>query len=89
MTGENIRFLHESTREILYVHEDVNGHDEVLSLDFWEKSGGNQSNDINDDSNPDNNLNVNEKDSTKTINEYESLRSTRPSQETHVEDELT
>ncbi|CAN6672251.1 RHO1 GDP-GTP exchange protein 2 [Trichomonascus vanleenenianus] len=37
ITGENIRFLHESTREILYVHEDANGYDEVVSLDFWEK----------------------------------------------------
>jgi hypothetical protein len=38
ITGENIRFLHESTREILYVHEDENGFDEIVSLDFWGKS---------------------------------------------------
>lgn len=38
ITGENIRFLHESTREIVYVHEDENGYDEVVSLDFWEKA---------------------------------------------------
>lgn len=38
ITGENIRFLHESTREIVYVHEDENGFDEVVSLDFWEKA---------------------------------------------------
>jgi hypothetical protein len=38
ITGENIRFLHESTREILYVHENENGFDQVVSLDFWEKN---------------------------------------------------
>ena len=38
ITGENIRFLHESTRELLYVHEDENGYDEIVSLDFWEKA---------------------------------------------------
>lgn len=38
VVGENIRFLHESTREIIYVQEDENGNDEVLTLDFWEKT---------------------------------------------------
>lgn len=37
ITGENIRFLHENTREIMYVYEDENGMDVVVSLDFWEK----------------------------------------------------
>lgn len=37
ITGENIRFLHENTREIMYVYEDENGSDVVVSLDFWEK----------------------------------------------------
>lgn len=36
--GENIRFLHEGTQEILYVHEDEHGNDEVVLLDFWEKT---------------------------------------------------
>lgn len=40
ITGENIRFLHENTREIMYVFEDENGYDVVVSLDFWEKSKG-------------------------------------------------
>lgn len=35
--GENIRFLQESTHEILYVHEDENGYDRVVSMNFWEK----------------------------------------------------
>lgn len=35
ITGENIRFLHESTNEILYVYEDERGHDVVAWLDFW------------------------------------------------------
>ncbi|PRT56608.1 Rho1 guanine nucleotide exchange factor 1 [Wickerhamiella sorbophila] len=35
--GENIRFLQESTHEILYVHENENGFDEVVSMNFWEK----------------------------------------------------
>ncbi|ANB12749.1 Rho family guanine nucleotide exchange factor ROM2 [Sugiyamaella lignohabitans] len=39
ITGENIRFLHESTREILYVQEDERGFDEIISLDFWAKTG--------------------------------------------------
>lgn len=37
ITGENIRFLHENTREIMYVYEDEDGYDVVVSLDFWEK----------------------------------------------------
>lgn len=36
--GENIRFLHENTREIMYVYEDESGNDVVMSLDFWEKA---------------------------------------------------
>lgn len=36
--GENIRFLHENTREIIYVYENERGHDIVASLDFWEKA---------------------------------------------------
>ncbi|KAK7207683.1 putative Rho guanyl nucleotide exchange factor [Myxozyma melibiosi] len=35
ITGENIRFLHESTNEILYVYEDDHGIDVVAWLDFW------------------------------------------------------
>lgn len=37
ITGENIRFLHENTREIMYAFEDENGCDVVASLDFWQK----------------------------------------------------
>lgn len=37
ITGENIRFLHENTREIVYVYEDEEGFDVVVNLDFWEK----------------------------------------------------
>ncbi|VVT44974.1 uncharacterized protein SAPINGB_P000596 [Magnusiomyces paraingens] len=37
ITGENIRFLHENTREIMYAFEDENGYDVVASLDFWQK----------------------------------------------------
>ncbi|KAK9466971.1 CNH domain-containing protein [Lipomyces arxii] len=35
ITGENVRFLHESTNEILYVYEDERGVDAVAWLDFW------------------------------------------------------
>ncbi|KAK9460756.1 CNH domain-containing protein [Lipomyces oligophaga] len=35
ITGTNIRFLHESTNEILYVYEDDDGNDVVAWLDFW------------------------------------------------------
>lgn len=38
ITGDNIRFLHESTRELLYVHEDENGLDQIVSLDFWQST---------------------------------------------------
>lgn len=38
ITGENIRFLHENTREIMYAYEDENGYDVVATLDFWEKT---------------------------------------------------
>lgn len=37
ISGDNIRFLHESTHDILYVHENDRGYDEVVSLNFWEK----------------------------------------------------
>jgi hypothetical protein len=40
ITGENIRFLHESTKEILYVYEDDNGVDVVAWLNFWESALG-------------------------------------------------
>lgn len=36
--GENIRFLHENTREIMFAYEDEQKCDVVASLDFWEKS---------------------------------------------------
>ncbi|CAG83379.1 YALI0B20218p [Yarrowia lipolytica CLIB122] len=36
--GENIRFLHESSREIIYAYEDERGNDVIACLDFWEKS---------------------------------------------------
>lgn len=35
ITGENLRFLHENTQEIIYVYEDENGSDVVATLDFW------------------------------------------------------
>lgn len=38
IVGENIRFLHASSQEILYVYEDDKGYDVVASLDFWDKS---------------------------------------------------
>ncbi|SMR50136.1 unnamed protein product [Zymoseptoria tritici ST99CH_3D1] len=34
-THKNIRFLHQSTREILYAYEDEVGDDVIASLDFW------------------------------------------------------
>ncbi|KAK9470761.1 CNH domain-containing protein [Dipodascopsis tothii] len=33
--AENVRFLHESISEILYVYEDERGYDVVAWLDFW------------------------------------------------------
>ena len=38
IVGENIRFLHASSQEILYVYENERGYDVVASLDFWDKS---------------------------------------------------
>lgn len=38
IVGENIRFLHASSQEILYAYEDDKGYDVVASLDFWDKS---------------------------------------------------
>jgi hypothetical protein len=38
IVGENIRFLHASSQEILYAYEDDRGYDVVASLDFWDKS---------------------------------------------------
>lgn len=35
--SENIRFLHESASDLVYVHENEAGHDEVVSINFWEK----------------------------------------------------
>lgn len=34
---KKVRFLHENTREIIYVYEDVHGFEVVVSLDFWDK----------------------------------------------------
>ncbi|KAI5362082.1 Putative DH domain, DEP domain, CNH domain, pleckstrin domain, PH-like domain superfamily [Septoria linicola] len=34
-THKNIRFLHQSTREILFAYEDEVGDDVIASLDFW------------------------------------------------------
>lgn len=34
-THKNIRFLHQSTREILFAYEDELGDDVIASLDFW------------------------------------------------------
>ncbi|KAK3047434.1 RHO1 GDP-GTP exchange protein 2 [Extremus antarcticus] len=34
-THRNIRFLHQSTREILFAYEDELGEDVIASLDFW------------------------------------------------------
>lgn len=35
LTAKNIRFLHSSSREILYAYEDEVGEDVIASLDFW------------------------------------------------------
>ncbi|KYG46662.1 hypothetical protein M433DRAFT_64713 [Acidomyces richmondensis BFW] len=37
-THRNIRFLHQSTREILFAYEDELGEDVIASLDFWGRS---------------------------------------------------
>lgn len=95
VTGENIRFLHESTREVLYVHEDVNGYDEVLSLDFWEKTKNHhdEHNNNNDNDNNDPHPRINDDSTTNTtINEENEggiiTSSQRESQETQVEELL-
>ncbi|KAK3662188.1 RHO1 GDP-GTP exchange protein 2 [Elasticomyces elasticus] len=38
LTLRGVRFLHQSTREILFAYEDENGEDVIASLDFWGKS---------------------------------------------------
>ncbi|CAO2652041.1 Nn.00g003240.m01.CDS01 [Neocucurbitaria sp. VM-36] len=43
ITAKNIRWLHTSTREILYSYEDELGNDVIASLDFWSTNGGKQS----------------------------------------------
>ncbi|GMM28177.1 Rho family guanine nucleotide exchange factor [Martiniozyma asiatica (nom. inval.)] len=43
IVADNIRFLHSSSQEILYVYEDERGYDIVASLDFWDKSMKNRS----------------------------------------------
>ncbi|KAJ4375985.1 RHO1 GDP-GTP exchange protein 2 [Neocucurbitaria cava] len=43
ITAKNIRWLHTSTREILYSYEDELGNDVIASLDFWSNNGGKQS----------------------------------------------
>ncbi|KAF2251814.1 Rho1 guanine nucleotide exchange factor 1 [Trematosphaeria pertusa] len=40
VTAKNIRWLHTSTREILYAYEDELGLDVVSSLDFWQTAQG-------------------------------------------------
>ncbi|PSN60032.1 CNH-domain-containing protein [Corynespora cassiicola Philippines] len=40
LTAKNIRWLHTSTREILYAYEDELGNDVVASLDFWQTATG-------------------------------------------------
>ncbi|KAL1296701.1 hypothetical protein AAFC00_000176 [Neodothiora populina] len=35
LTAKNVRFLHSSSREILYAYEDEMGEDVIASLDFW------------------------------------------------------
>ncbi|KAK3213727.1 hypothetical protein GRF29_28g751244 [Pseudopithomyces chartarum] len=40
VTAKNIRWLHTSTREILYAFEDEVGNDVITSLDFWQKAEG-------------------------------------------------
>ncbi|KAG9193725.1 CNH-domain-containing protein [Alternaria panax] len=47
ITAKNIRWLHTSTREILYSYEDELGTDVIASLDFWQTAnGGKQSLDV-------------------------------------------
>ncbi|KAK5170553.1 RHO1 GDP-GTP exchange protein 2 [Saxophila tyrrhenica] len=36
-TAKGVRFLHQSTREILFAYEDEMGEDVIASLDFWGK----------------------------------------------------
>lgn len=43
IVADNIRFLHASSQEILYVYENESGFDVVASLDFWDKSIKNRS----------------------------------------------
>ncbi|KAI9776838.1 MAG: RHO1 GDP-GTP exchange protein 2 [Peltula sp. TS41687] len=38
LTAKNIRWLHSSTREILYAYEDEAGEDIIASLDFWSRA---------------------------------------------------
>ncbi|KAK1085767.1 RHO1 GDP-GTP exchange protein 2 [Friedmanniomyces endolithicus] len=38
LTLRGVRFLHQSTREILFAYEDENGEDVIASLDFWGRS---------------------------------------------------
>ncbi|OAL43785.1 Rho1 guanine nucleotide exchange factor 1 [Pyrenochaeta sp. DS3sAY3a] len=40
ITAEKIRWLHTSTREILYAYEDELGNDVIASLDFWQSTNG-------------------------------------------------
>lgn len=40
LTARNIRWLHTSTREILYAYEDELGNDVIASLDFWTTANG-------------------------------------------------
>ncbi|PVH99143.1 Rho1 guanine nucleotide exchange factor 1 [Periconia macrospinosa] len=40
VTAKNIRWLHTSTREILYAYEDELGTDVIASLDFWQTTQG-------------------------------------------------
>ncbi|KAF2114144.1 CNH domain-containing protein [Lophiotrema nucula] len=40
LTAKNIRWLHTSTREILYAYEDELGNDVIASLDFWQAAPG-------------------------------------------------
>ncbi|KAF2681761.1 Rho1 guanine nucleotide exchange factor 1 [Lentithecium fluviatile CBS 122367] len=40
ITAKNIRWLHTSTREIIYAFEDELGYDTVASLDFWQTTQG-------------------------------------------------
>ncbi|KAF1958054.1 CNH-domain-containing protein [Byssothecium circinans] len=42
VTAKNIRWLHTSTREILYAYEDELGYDVIASLDFWQTAQGNK-----------------------------------------------